>query len=393
MIDPAKVIYLDNNATTRLDPAVVAEMIPYLEHFYANPSSGYGLAREVRQAIDHAREQVAALLGCVASEIIFTSSGTESINAALHSALKLDPARRHIVTTTVEHSAVLRYCEAMAGDPDVSFTQVGVDAAGGLDLAELERAIRPETAIVSVMWANNETGVIFPVQEIAEIARRKNVLFHTDAVQAAGKLSLRAHELGASFLSVAAHKFHGPKGMGALYVNRGTRFRPMLFGGSHESKRRAGTENVASIVGMGIAAECALKARAEEEGRVRAMRDMFESELLARLPEVEVNGDREHRLPNTTNLAFARADSAALLLLLDQAGVCCSAASACRTGSLTPSRVLTAMKMSPERAGHSVRFSFGRFNADSDVRRGVEAVVSVVSKIRQRARPVRAVPA
>ncbi len=382
MIDSSQLIYLDNNATTRVDPAVVAEMLPFLEDQFANPSSGYRLAREAREALELARSRVAGLLGCAPAEIIFTSSGTESINTALRSALALDPARRHIVTTAVEHSAVLRCAEALGPELGATVTRVGVNAAGELDLAELERAITPATAVVSVMWANNETGVIFPVMEAAELARRKGVLFHTDAVQAAGKLGLQLSGTPINFLSVAAHKFHGPKGIGALYVSGSTRFRPLLFGGSHENKRRAGTENVASIVGMGKAAELAAAKVEEEKGRVREMRDRFEAALREKISGVEINGSTRSRLPNTTNLAFAGVDSGALLLLLDQAGVCCSAASACRTGSLTPSHVLAAMKLGDDRARNSVRFSFGRFNKETDLTHGLDRVVAAVKKIR-----------
>ena len=257
MIEADQIIYLDNNATTRPDPAVVEEMVLYLEKLWGNPSSGYRFGKQVRAAVDLARQRVATLLGCETSEVVFTSGGTESNNTAINAALRIDPKRQHIVTTSVEHNAVVRYCEDVAKcGCDVTFLSVSEE--GEIDLAELEAAIRPDTAIISVMWANNETGVVYPIDEIAEIARRKRVLFHTDAVQAVGKVPLKLGERGISFLSLSAHKFHGPKGIGALYVNRNVRFSPMIFGGSQEDKRRGGTENVASIVGLGKAAELAL---------------------------------------------------------------------------------------------------------------------------------------
>lgn len=270
MLAPEKIVYLDNNATTQLDPAVVEEMLPFLASYYGNPSSSYRFGAQVRDAIELARERVATLLGCEPGEIIFTSGGTESNNAALNSALQLDHSRQHIVTTQVEHSATYRYCEYLA-QRGATVTSVTVDGRGHLDLDAVENAISAETAIVSVMWANNETGVLFPVDQIGEIARRKRVLFHTDAIQAVGKLPIRVADSGATFCSVSAHKLHGPKGVGALFANRRSAFRASTFGGSQEQNRRAGTENVASIVGFGKAAERARATIAEEGTRVRAM--------------------------------------------------------------------------------------------------------------------------
>ena len=374
-------IYLDNNATTQLDPAVLEEMMPFLTASYGNPSSGYRFGASVREAIDVARERVAALAGCAASEIVFTSGGTEASNAALASALDLDAARQHVVTTAVEHSATLRYCEQLA-KRDCAVTFVPVDGEGNLALDELERAIRPDTVLISAMWANNETGVLFPIERIAEIARRHRVLFHTDSVQAAGKIPIRLAEAGVQFASFSAHKLHGPKGVGALYINRRSAFRPLLVGGGQENGRRSGTENVAGIVGFGKAAELAVEALRDQQTRIRAMRDRFESTLLRELPGTAVNGNREARVPNTSSLSFAGIEADAALMLLDQNGICCSAGSACHTGSLQASHVLRAMTLSEARMRGSLRFSFSRFNTEAEVDRAIEVVSRVVAKLR-----------
>jgi len=381
MIAREQIIYLDNNATTQLDPAVIEEMLPYLTEYYGNPSSGYTFGRQVRQAVDLARERVAALLGCEPGEIVFTSCGTESNNAAVNSALQLDPNRKHVVTTAVEHSATRRHCETVANRGS-AVTIVGVDGNGNLDLSELEAAITPQTAIVTAMWANNETGVLFPVEKIAEIARRKRVLFHTDAIQAVGKIPIRLADSTINSLSLSAHKLHGPKGVGALYVNKRSAFKPLLIGGSQENNRRAGTENVASIVALGKAAECASAALAEENSRVRAMRDRFESELRERIPDTFLNGDLAPRLPNTTNLSFAGIESGAALVMFDRHRLCCSAGSACRTGALEASHVLRAMNLAAERLRGSMRFTFGRFNTDTEVDQALEIIPAVISKLR-----------
>ena len=381
MVSREQIIYLDNNATTQLDPAVLEEMMPFLTEYYGNPSSGYTFGRQVRQAIDLARERVAGLLGCEPGEIVFTSCGTESNNAAVNSALQLSPTRQHIVTTAVEHSATRRHCE-VATKRGCSVTVLGVDEKGNLDLDELERAITPQTAIVTAMWANNETGVLFPVDKIAEIARRKRVLFHTDAIQSVGKIPVRLAETTINSVALSAHKLHGPKGVGALYLNKRSAFKPLLIGGSQENNRRAGTENAASIVGLGKAAECAAVALAEENSRVRALRDRFEQGILERVSESFVNGDREARLPNTSNISFAGIDSNAALVLLDRHHLCCSAGSACRTSSPETSHVLRAMNVPPERTRGSMRFSFGRFNSDADVDAALEILPAVVAKLR-----------
>jgi cysteine desulfurase len=382
MVSREQIIYLDNNATTQLDPAVIEEMLPFLTEYYGNPSSGYTFGRQVRRAIDLARERVAALLGCEPVEIVFTSCGTESNNAAVNSALQLDPARRHVVTTAVEHSATRRHCETLA-KRGYSVTVVGVDGEGNVDLAELENAVTPLTAMVTAMWANNETGVLFPVDKIAEIARRKRVLFHTDAIQTVGKIPIRLADSTINSLSLSAHKLHGPKGVGALYVSKRCAFKPSLIGGSQENNRRAGTENVASIVALGKAAECAMAALAEEGTRVRAMRDRFETGVREKVPDTFVNGELAARLPNTSNLSFAGIESDAAVVLFDRHQLCCSVGSACRTGSVEASHVLRAMNLSPERTRGSMRFSFGRFNTEADVDKALEIVPAVIARLRE----------
>ena len=380
-----EIIYLDNNATTQLDPAVIEEMLPFLTKYYGNPSSGYGFAATARKAINLARERLAALLGCEGTEIIFTSGGTESNNAVINSAL-IDVRGKRVVTSSVEHSAVLRPCQDLAKRGcDVTF--LGVDRHGNLDLAELEAAIRPGTPLVSIMWANNETGVVFPIEKIAEICREKRVLFHTDAVQATGKIPMPLRDSPINFLSLSAHKFHGPKGVGALYVSRQTRFSPLIAGGGQENGRRGGTENVASIIGLGKAAEVALKYLAEGKCNVRSMRDRFEKSVLEAVSGASVNGAGAARLPNTSSLLFEGIESASALLLLDRQGICCSAGSACRTGSQEASHVLRAMNPSSDGARRSLRFSVGRFNTDAQIDRAIEVVPKVIDKLRQSAAP------
>jgi cysteine desulfurase len=381
-----EIIYLDNNATTPLDPAVIDEMLPFLTKHYGNPSSGYGFAATARKAINLARERLAALLGCEPTEIVFTSGGTESNNAVINSALHFEARGKHVVASAVEHSAVLRPSQDLE-KVGCNVTFLGVDQHGILDLTELEGAIRPGTAIVSVMWANNETGVIFPVEKIAEICRQKGVLFHTDAVQATGKMPMRLRDTAINFLSLSAHKFHGPKGVGALYVNRRTKFNPLIAGGGQENGRRGGTENVASIVGLGKAAELALKYLAEGKCNIRSMRDRFEKSVLEAMSGASVNGAGAARLPNTSSFSFEGIESSAALLLLDRQGICCSAGSACRTGSQEASHVLRAMHPSGDGGRRSLRFSLGRFNTDAEIDRAIEVVPKVIEKMRQRAAP------
>ncbi len=373
-------IYLDNNATTQIDPAVVDEMLPWLREGYGNPSSAYGLGKQALEAVEHARSRVAHLLGCEPGELIFTSCGSESINAAIQSAIALDPDRTHIVTSAVEHSATMKLCEHLARR-GYEVTWLPVDAQGHLDIDKLEKSIRPDTAIVSLLWANNETGVLFPTERIAGICREKKVLFHSDAVQAVGKLPIRLADSGIHFLSLSGHKLHSPKGVGVLHVNKRVRFTPWLRG-SQENARRGGTQNVASIVALGKAAEITARHLDEEQVRARAMRDRFESEMLARVPGAEVNGDRHQRLPNTTNLSFDGIEAEGALMLLDDRGICCSAGSACTSGSVNPSHVLKAMGFSNERARASLRFSFGRFNTETELEAAIEAVPAVVAKLR-----------
>ena len=380
-------IYLDNNATTAIDPQVLDAMLPYLREQYGNPSSAYSFGKKVAHAIDRAREQVAALINCDPAEIVFTSCGTESDNAAIQSALWLDRDRKHIVTSTVEHSAILKQADALARR-GYEISRIDVDNHGLLDLSALEQAIRPDTAIVSLMWANNETGVLFPIEEVATICQRKQTIFHTDAVQAAGKIPIDLRSGAIQFLSLSGHKLHAPKGVGVLYVNRRTRYTPFLIGGSQEGKRRGGTENTASIVGLGKAAELATEHLVEENTRVKDLRDRFETEMMKRISGVQINGDREHRLPNTASLAIEGTDSEALLILLDQKGVCCSAGSACTAGSLEPSHVLRAMGFSIERARASLRFSFGRFNTEQEVSSAIGILETAVEKVRNANRGV-----
>jgi len=387
-----EIIYLDNNATTPLDPAVIEEMLPFLTKYYGNPSSGYAFAARARKAVDLARERLAALLGCAPSEIVFTSGGTESNNAVIRSALaysavaaakagQFEPRGKHVVTSAVEHSAVLHPCQDLE-KCDCAVTFLRVDRDGRVDLAELEAALRPETALVSIMWANNETGVLFPVEKIAEICRRKGVLFHTDAVQAVGKIPIRLRETAINFLSLSAHKFHGPKGVGALYVNGRTRFNSLIAGGGQENGHRGGTENVASIAGLGKAAELALRYVAEGKENVRSMRDRFEKAILKSVSGASVNGAGALRIPNTSSLSFEGIESSNALLLLDRHGICCSAGSACRTGSHEASHVLRAMNPNGDGARRSLRFSFGRFNTEAEIDRAIEIVPKVIEKLR-----------
>jgi len=373
------IIYLDNNATTQVAPEVLETMLAWLgAEGYGNPSSAYGLGRAAAAALEVARGQVAGLAGCRADEIIFTSCGTESINTAVQSALALDPDKRHVITTAVEHSATIKLCEHLARR-GYEITWLPVDSSGGLDLDQLAAAIRPDTALITLLWANNETGVLFPIHEIAEIAGKKKALLHVDAVQAFGKLQLSLGDCGIHFLSMSGHKLHAPKGVGALYVNRRTKFTPLLRG-SQENARRGGTQNLASIAGFGKAAELA----AEHLGSRQIMewRDAFEDHILSEVPGTTINGDRVRRLPNVTNISFDGIESEGALILLDQHKICCSAGSACTSGSVNPSHVLKAMGLSNERARASLRFSFGRMNSAADIQQVCSILPGVVEKLR-----------
>src|SRR3989449_4877056 len=376
-----KIYYFDNNATTRVAPEVVEAMLPFLTERWGNPSSAYTFGNQIARQIETARAKAAALLNANPREIVFTSCGTESINSAIHSALMTNPAKRHVVTTAVEHSATTKFCEHLQKRGyDVTFLPVESD--GSLDLHLLEKSIRSDTVIVSVMWANNETGVIFPIEEIGAICRSQGVLCHTDAVQTPGKLKIDVQNLGVNFLSLSGHKFHSPKGIGLLYVRRRTRFEPYLIGGHQGRDRRGGTENVPYIIGLGRAAELAMEHLAEGNTRVRALRERLEEALLTRLPRTSRNGAKEERLPNTSNIAFDSVEAEAILMLLDQVGICASSGSACTTGSLDPSPVLVAMGLSPARARGSVRFSLGIDNTNEDVDYLLKHLPSIVAKLR-----------
>jgi cysteine desulfurase len=376
-----RIYYFDNNATTRIAPEVVDAMLPFLRDLWGNPSSIYGFGKQLGQPLDAAREKVAALINAEPREIIFTSGGTESNNSAIHSALATQPQKKHVVTTAVEHSANLKFC-AHLKKMGFDVTLLPVDSDGGLDLALLEKSIRPDTAIVSVMWANNETGVVFPIEEIAALCRSKQVLFHTDAVQIPGKLKINVKELGADFLSLSAHKLHGPKGVGALYVKRGVKYQPYVMGGGQEQGRRGGTENVAGIVGFGRAAELAVAHLNDTTTRIRALRDKLETGILQSISGVVRNGSREARLPNTSNLSFDGLEAEGILLLLDEQGICASSGSACTSGSLDPSHVLMAMGCSQARARGSVRFSLGIFNTEAEVDFLLKQLPPIIAKLR-----------
>ncbi|HZR20342.1 MAG TPA: cysteine desulfurase NifS [Verrucomicrobiae bacterium] len=384
MSDRPPLYYFDNNATTCIAPAVLEIMLPFLEENWGNPSSAYSFGHEVGRHLDRARQQVAALIQVEPREIIFTSCGTESNNTAIASALATRPDRRHIVTTAVEHSATLKFCASLEKQ-GYQVTLLPVNHEGALDLRELERSLRPDTALVSIMWANNETGMLFPVREIAALCRSKGVLCHTDAVQVAGKIRIEAKELGVDFLSLSGHKLHAPKGVGLLYVKRHTKFQPYLIGGGQERGRRGGTENVASIVAFGRAAELAIEHLETTSGRVRALRDQLEAGILRRISGTSRNGPAEPRLPNTTNIAFRGVEAEGILMLLDQAGICASSGSACTTGSLDPSHVLTAMGCTAARARSSVRFSLGAYNTAAEVEYVLDRLPAIIEKLRANA--------
>ena len=375
------VYYFDNNATTRLAPEVLEAMLPFLREQWGNPSSVYGFGKQLAAPLEAAREKVAAFINAEPREIIFTSGGTESNNSAIHSALATRPQKRHVLTTVVEHSANLKFC-AHLQKQGFEITLLPVDAEGRLDLRLLEKSIRPDTAIVSVMWANNETGVLFPIQEIAAICRTRKVLFHTDAIQAAGKLKIDVKEADADFLSLSAHKLNGPKGVGALYVRRGVKYEPYVIGGGQEQGRRGGTENVAGIVGFGRAAEMAMARSEEMNTRVRGLRDKLEAGIIKNISGVVRNGVRENRLPNTSNLSFEGIEAEGILLLLDELGICASSGSACTSGSLDPSHVLLAMGCSLARARGSVRFSLGIYNTEAEVDFLLKRLPEIIAKLR-----------
>lgn len=376
-----EVTYFDNNATTRLAPEALEAMQPYLTDLYGNPSSIHRFGGQVARKIQEAREQIVALLGASdPAEVVFTSCGTEGDNAAIRGILEANPDKRHIVTTQVEHPAVLALCQHLE-KKGYRVTWLGVDGEGMLDLDELRDSLTEDTALVSIMVANNETGVIFPIDVIGEIVKARGIPFHVDAVQAAGKIPLHLQQSAVDLLTISGHKFHGPKGVGALYVRRGITFHPFMIGGHQERNRRGGTENVAGIVGMGKAAETALRHLGEEEGRVQALRDQLEKSLLDVCPGCRVNGHREERIPNTLNVSFKFLEGEAILVLLDQYGICASTGSACTAGSVEPSHVLRAMGVPPDWIQGAVRFSLSRYNSEEEVRLVSEKVPLIVQRL------------
>lgn len=378
----AKLIYLDHNATTPVLPDVVDAMMPYMTKEWGNPSSSYKFGSKLKTVIEQAREQVAELIGAHPMEIIFTSCATESNNAAIHAALKAIPGKRHIVTSAVEHSSVLNYCKALEQD-GYQFTYLPVDREGLLKPSDLEAAITDETAVVSAMWANNETGVLFPVKEIAEICRSRGVLYHCDAVQAAGKVEINVREVQSDYLSLTGHKFGAAKGIGALYVKRKTPFTPFIHGGHQERSLRGGTENVPLIVGMGRAAELAKKHLRTYDNKVRALRDALEDGILSSIPDTELNGHKTLRLANTTNITFQGIDSEALLLLFDQAGICASSGSACLADSDEPSHVVKAMKSDSAASRQMIRFLLDALNTPPEIEEVLSALQRTTGMLRR----------
>jgi len=373
-------IYLDNNATTRMDPRVVEAMGPYLDEVYGNPSSVHRFGQRCRRAVDEARAAVAGLLGCAEREVIFTSGGTESIHTAVRGIAHARSPRRRMVTTTVEHSATVEACRQLERE-GFEVVRIGVDGLGRLDLDSLAGAVNDQTAVVSLIWANNETGVISPVAEAVDLCGSRGVPVHLDAVQAAGKVPIDVREVQASALSIAAHKFHGPKGVGALFIRGGVRIRP-LFAGSQEGGRRAGTENVAGIVGLGAAARLAAESL-PQAGRIAELRDRFERQVLATIDRTQVHGDPSRRVANTSNIGFERLEAEAILLLLSEEGVCASAGAACSSGSLEPSPVIRAMGVDERYAHGAVRFSFSRFTTAEEADAAVGILQGVVSRLRE----------
>jgi cysteine desulfurase len=376
-------IYLDNNATTMVDPVVVEAMLPFFTEQFGNPSSMHSFGNKVGQALKKARKQVQALLGAEHdSEIIFTSCGTESDSTAILSALKAQPERKEIITTVVEHPAILTLCENLEKE-GYTVHRLKVDAKGRLDLEEYKKLLSDKVAIVSVMWANNETGTFFPVVEMAELAHAAGVMFHTDAVQAVGKIPMDLKNTKIDMLSLSGHKLHAPKGIGVLYLRRGVRFRPLLRGGHQERGRRAGTENSTSIVALGMAAEMAMQNMEHENTVVKAMRDRLEAGILAQVPNAFVTGNPDDRLPNTANIAFEYIEGEGILLLLNKAGIAASSGSACTSGSLEPSHVMRAMGIPYTAAHGTVRFSLSRYNTMAEIERVIEVVPPIVAQLRK----------
>ncbi len=381
---PEQVIYMDNNATTRIAPEVLEAMTPYLTQFYGNPSSMHTFGGQIGQAINQARQEVADLLGADAGEIVFTSCGTESDSTAILSALQSYPEKNHVVTTRVEHPAVKNLCDNLEIFTGRKYhvTRLPVEADGTLDLQRYRECLKDDTAIVSAMWANNETGVLFPVEEMADIARQRGVLFHTDAVQAVGKIPINLKETAIDFLSLSGHKLHAPKGVGVLYVRKGTPFVPFMNGGHQEQGRRGGTENVASIIGLGRACRLVAEKMEEENTRVRALRDKLEEGLLGSIPKSLLNGHKTERLPNTANISFEYVEGEAILLHMNQHNICASSGSACTSGSLEPSHVLRAMGVPFTAAHGSIRFSLSIYNTEQEVDFVLATMPAIIAKLR-----------
>jgi len=376
-----KTIYVDNNATTRVAPEVVEEMSPYFSELYGNPSSMHFFGGQVQTKVEEARERVAGLIGARPQEIIFTSCGTESDNTAIMSALESNPEKRHVVTTRVEHPAVKNLVGQLKRE-GYRVTELPVDRDGLLSMDEVSRVIAEDTAIVSVMWANNETGVLFPVEEIANLAKSRGAIFHTDAVQAVGKIPINLAESQIDMLSLSGHKLHAPKGIGVIYVRRGTRFSPYIIGGHQEEGRRGGTENVPYIIGMGKACELAANHLEDMNVRVKGLRDKLENGLLGKIPNSIVNGDRDQRLPNTSSISFEYVEGESILLKLSDKGICASSGSACTSGSLEPSHVLRAMGVPFTAAHGSIRFSLSSYNTEEEVDFILRVMPPIIEKLR-----------
>ena len=376
------VIYVDNNATTQVSPEVIEEMLPYFNEFYGNPSSMHTFGGKVEHKITEARKRLAALLGAAPEEIIFTSCGTESDSTAIRAAILSNSNKKHILTSRVEHPAVKNHYEYLSKN-GYRVTFVPVDRKGRLDLDYLYKNLSDDTALVSIMWANNESGVIFPIEEISRVVREKGIVFHTDAVQAVGKFPIDLKTIDVDMLSLSGHKLHGPKGVGALYVRRGTKYTPFIIGGHQEKGRRGGTENVASIIGLGKAAELAAAHLSDNNNQIKQLRDKLENEILKRIPNTIINGDRNNRLPNTTSIAFEYVEGESILLMMDEFGICASSGSACTSGSLEPSHVLRAMGVPFTAAHGSVRFSLSKYNTEEEIDFIIEKLPPIIERLRE----------
>ncbi len=376
-----RTVYVDNNATTKTAPEVLEAMMPYFSEYYGNPSSMHFFGGQVARQVNEARERVAELLGADPSEIVFTSCGTESDNAAILGTLDSYLEKRHFITTRVEHPAVGNV-SAYLSRKGYRVLELSVDREGRLDLDELRESMTDQTAIVSMMYANNETGVIFPIDRISEIVKEKGIPFHTDAVQAVGKIPINLKKLPVDLLSLSGHKLHAPKGIGVLFIRKGTKFSPFMIGGHQEKGRRGGTENVPYIIGLGKACELAKKNMEDENTRVKALRDYLEQKILERIPNTLVNGDSVNRLPNTVSVSFEYVEGESILLLLSDLGICASSGSACTSGSLEPSHVLRAMGVPFTAAHGSIRFSLSIYNTKEEMDYIIEHLPPIIQKLR-----------